>query len=67
MEGMPAGMAEDTQKVLLSLHDQDLIPHHDESSVCQWLCHPMGVAQKLHNVPQPLQGDASITEELRCP
>ena len=64
---MPAGMAEDMHKVPLRLHHQDVLPCHDESRVRQWLFEPMGVAKKLYHFPQPLEGDASITEELRCP
>jgi hypothetical protein len=64
---MPARIAQDTHKIPLSLHEQDIIPGDDKSSLCQGLRHPMGVAEKLHNFPQSLEGDASITEELRCP
>lgn len=64
---MLAGLTKDTQKVPLSLHHQDIIPSHDESSMRRWLFYPMGVAKKLHHFLQPLQGNASITEGLRCP
>jgi hypothetical protein len=64
---MLAGMAEDTHKVTIGLHHQDIIPSYDESSLRQWLSYPMGVAKKLYDFPQTLQGDASITEDLRCP